>query len=63
MDREKGCVIGRSMHSCSYCLTHNGRHDKVLVHESISVMVSLKHQEVSIMADLPSYLPVEERRR
>ncbi len=38
-------------------LTYNRRHDKALVEKSISVVIALKQQEVSIMVDLPSDVP------
>ena len=44
----------------TYRLTHNGRHDKVLVQESVSVVISFKHEKISIMAYLSSYLSVSE---
>ena len=40
--------------------THDGRHDKALVHEPISEVVAFEHQEVSIMGDLTSDFPEME---
>ena len=44
-------------------VTHNGRHDKVLVHEAIAVVVAFEHLEVPVVSDLTSDLSGNRERK
>ncbi len=43
-------------------VTHYGTHAEAFVHEPISEVVTLKHQEVPVMVDLTSYSPVRSNK-
>ena len=43
------------MHASVLHVAHNGRHDKVLVHESIPVVVAFKHLKVCVGRDFSTY--------
>ena len=40
--------------------THNGRHDEALVEEAISIVATLKEEEISIVGNLSTNLPREK---
>jgi len=50
-------VDNTSIYNDDSTITHNGRHHKVLIQESISISVSFKHEVVTIVSDLSTNTP------